>query len=238
MTFHFFAEVHQGDGIFEEDQRLFFHLISSSTSTIWAAVSCVSVASDLNVFSVWSRPRWNRRNMSQVSTNQRRVFPFSSSLSVVFHLHFIVFSKFWLLFYDFCFDLSLSNLFLFFSLFFCLSLSSSRDLYTPGQKVGSGLNKHIHGPNTYTHDTQTRVIFPSSAVLSLLTLLWPKKDNIRVVLAGNFETPERCCGKCCFVLLISIERECVCVCVRHPRVTPDTSAVVCSKIRQRSSIGI
>ena len=50
MTFHFFAEVHQGDGIFEEDQRLFFHLISSSTSTIWAAVSCVSVASDLNVF--------------------------------------------------------------------------------------------------------------------------------------------------------------------------------------------
>ena len=52
MTFHFFAEVHQGDGIFEEDQRLFFHLISSSTSTIWAAVSCVSVASDLNVFSV------------------------------------------------------------------------------------------------------------------------------------------------------------------------------------------
>ena len=122
VTFHFFAEVHQGDGIFEEDQRLFFHLISSSTSTIWAAVSCVSVASDLNVFSVWSRPRWNRRNMSQVSTNQRRVFPFSSSLSVVFHLHFIVFSKFWLLFYDFCFDLSLSNLFLFFSLFF-LSLS-------------------------------------------------------------------------------------------------------------------
>ncbi len=168
-TFHFFAEVHQGDGIFEEDHRPFFHFISSSTST--TAISCVSVAFRLECFSVWSCPKSKERVPSFHQSAES--FPIFLFIISCFSTCIYFFSsKFWLLFYDFCFDLSLSNLFLFFSLFFCLSLSSSRDLYTPGQKVGSGLNKHIHGPNTYTHDTQTRVIFPSSAVCFFVIFLF------------------------------------------------------------------
>ena len=171
MTFHFFAEVHQGDGIFEEDQRLFFHLISSSTSTIWAAVSCVSVASDLNVFQfdpVRAEIEGTCPKFPPIS-GEFSPFPLHYQLFFTCIFLFLVNSDYYFMIFVLIY-LSLTS-FSFSLFFFCLSLSSSRDLYTPGQKVGSGLNKHIHGPNTYTHDTQTRVIFPSSAVLSLLTLL-------------------------------------------------------------------